>query len=227
MDMGAQPMASSELAAGTPTPGHLRPAEEHRWAARYDALEPVGEGATAIVWRARALARASESAAVAGSGRRLVALKVAKGPGPPMEAIAREAALLARVDRRWGPALIDAGPGFVVTEWIDGEALAPSSPSPSSRRLLASNDERSEDRERIAAGVAHACARALEELHQAGVRHGDVKPQNVLCGARALGRVEPGRDAAEDRAATLIDLGLATRIEGEALGGTLRYAAPE
>jgi serine/threonine-protein kinase PknK len=178
----------------------------------------VGEGATAIVWRARARVRSTAGCApdAAGSAR-LVALKVARGPGPPTEAIAREAALLARVDRRWGPALIDAGPGFVVTEWIDGVPLAPPS----------LNREHSHDRERMAAGVAHACARALEELHQAGVRHGDVKPQNVLCGARAQAGDTPGRDAAEDRAVTLIDLGLATRIEGEALGGTLRYAAPE
>src|ERR1019366_6433414 len=78
------------------------------------------------------------------------------------------------------------------------------------------------DRERTAARVAHSVGRALEELHQAGVHHGDVKPTNVL-----LARHEPRRDAASDRGATLIDLGLAGDVGAPALGGTPRYASPE
>ena len=35
-------------------------------------------------------------------------------------------------------------------------------------------------RERVASRVAHAVGRALDELHEAGVHHGDVKPGNVL-----------------------------------------------
>jgi transcriptional regulator with GAF, ATPase, and Fis domain/tetratricopeptide (TPR) repeat protein len=164
-------------------------------------LERIGEGATSVVWRARH----TESGPI-------VALKVAKSRGGPFEAVAREATLLARVGRRWGPALVDAGPGFVATEWVDGHPLA----SPCGPR------DRPGDRNELAAVVAHAVGRALEELHEAGIRHGDVKPENVLCAQRA-----PRRDAADDRGATLIDLGLATGIDGAALGGTLRYAAPE
>ena len=163
-------------------------------------LRMVGEGATARVWQARHVSRVQ-----------MVALKVARPEGPASEAVAREATLLARVGRRWGPALVDAGPGFVAIEWIDGIRLGqwPCAPC-------------SDDREKLAALVAHAVGRALEELHQAGVRHGDVKPDNIL---RAP--TNPERDAADDRGATLIDLGLATGIEGGALGGTPRYAAPE
>jgi len=163
----------------------------------WERLAAVGQGATATVWRARARA-----------GGRLVALKVAKADAAAREAVAREAALLARVARRWGPAIVDAAPGLVATEWVEGTPLDP----------LAVDG----DRERLAAVVAHAVGRALEELHQAGVRHGDVKPANVLLASRA-----PARDAAEDRGATLIDLGLATRLAEGALGGTPRYAAPE
>ena len=158
----------------------------------------IGEGATAVVWKARHTSRGQ-----------MVALKVAKAEGSAREAVAREAMLLARVGRRWGPALVDAGPGFVAIEWIDGSRLE-------------RTPDASEDRDKLAALVAHAVGRALEELHQAGVRHGDVKPDNIL---RAP--TNPERDAADHRAASLIDLGLATGIEGRALGGTPRYAAPE
>jgi serine/threonine-protein kinase PknK len=164
-------------------------------------MERVAEGATSFVWRARRGERAE-----------IVAVKIAKSAGVLSDAIAREAALLARVGRRWGPALVDAGPGFVATEWVEGYRLAPNRQT----------GPDAIDEDKLAAIIAHAVGRALEELHQAGVRHGDVKPENVLCAHKA-----PEKDSADDRGATLIDLGLATGIEAHALGGTLRYAAPE
>jgi transcriptional regulator with GAF, ATPase, and Fis domain/tetratricopeptide (TPR) repeat protein len=162
----------------------------------FEALERVGEGATSVVWRARGQEPGS-----------FVALKVAQGRDA-CAVLAREARLLARVARRWGPKLIDAGHGFVATEWIAGRPLDPTSIR--------------DDRAMLAAIVAHAVGRALEELHEAGLRHGDVKPDNVLLALQA-----PSRDAAADRGATLIDLGLAADVDGAALGGTPRYAAPE
>jgi serine/threonine-protein kinase PknK len=161
------------------------------------ALERVGEGATSVVWRAEHTQSGGQ-----------VALKIARSLPGAMDVLAREAAMLARVARRWGPALVDAGAGFLVTDWVRGKTLAP-------RAVTA-------DRETLAAVVAHAVARALAELHEAGVRHGDVKPENVL-----LASFMPTRDAAEDRGATLIDLGLAADVDAGALGGTPRYAAPE
>jgi transcriptional regulator with GAF, ATPase, and Fis domain/tetratricopeptide (TPR) repeat protein len=165
----------------------------------WEALERVGEGATSVVWRARHV-----------DGGQLVALKLARADEASGRAVAREANLLARVGRRWGPALVDAGAGFLATEWIAGSPVDP--------RAIPAKTER----ERLAAVVAHGAGRALEELHEAGVRHGDVKPHNVL---RSTHR--PTRDAAEDRGATLIDLGLASDVGAEVLGGTPRYAAPE
>jgi serine/threonine-protein kinase PknK len=158
-------------------------------------LDKIGEGATSVVWRA-----------THSLTRRTVALKVAKGP-LEAEAIAREAGVLARVGRRWGPRLVDVGPGFIATEWIEGTPLDPAAAC--------------DDRPMLAAVVAHAVGRALDELHEAGVHHGDVKPANVL-----LAKDRPMRDAATHRGATLIDLGLAAE-RGGALGGTARYAAPE
>jgi len=162
-------------------------------------LERVGEGATSVVWRARSRQTGQ-----------WVALKIAKDlAGAGAVALAREAAFVVRVNRRWGPALVDVGPGFIATEWVDGQPVDDG------------QDSRAESELR-AAVVAHAVARALEELHEAGIRHGDVKPANILLANR-----RPHRDTAADRGATLIDLGLATESGSEARGGTPRYASPE
>src|SRR5262249_17276925 len=83
-------------------------------AAGWRRVEKVGEGTASIVWRAESP-----------DGARVVALKVAKGDAFARDAIAREAMLLARVRRRWGPALVDAGPGFLTVEWTDDTALDP------------------------------------------------------------------------------------------------------
>ena len=181
--MGEVPEASEQLAE--PLRSHWR------------TLARAGEGATSVVWKAR---RSSDD--------KLVALKVAKATPEAREGIRREGLLLARVARQWGPALVDAGPGFLAVEWTEGAELSTSGVGG--------------DRERRAARVAHAVGRALEELHEAGVRHGDVKPRNVL-----VSSVRAARDAPDVRAATLIDIGLADDVGQAARGGTPRYAAPE
>ena len=151
---------------------------------------PVGQGVTSTVFLAR-------------KGAQQGAVKVL-GQGYGL----REAEVLARLDRRWGPTWLDAGVSeqgpFIVTEWVEGEAV---SAVPN----------------RIAAwAIIHAVARGLAELHEAGVRHGDVKPANIVWHRRV-----PMRDVPQERAATLIDLGLATEFGESARGGTAAYAAPE
>ncbi len=168
-------------------------------------LDLTAELATAGEWElGRKAGEGSSSVVYEGHrGTTRGAVKVlAKGFGH------EEAALLARLGRRWGAAFLDAGSlddgrGFVVTEWVEGS-------------VLVRGDERA------TWALVHAIARSLEELHEAGVRHGDVKPENVVWHARV-----PVRDVAEERAATLIDLGLASGFGEEARGGTAKYAAPE
>jgi transcriptional regulator with GAF, ATPase, and Fis domain len=97
-----------------------------------------------------------------------------------------------------------AGARYVVTDWAKGEPL-----------------DKAPTRAELAAIVAHGVGRALDELHALGVRHGDVKLANVLVGDR------PKRDRAEERGATLIDVGLAAHVARPLAGATPRYLAPE
>ena len=120
-----------------------------------------------------------------------------------------EASILARVSRTWGPALLDVGrvegSVAIVTSFVEGESV----------------DAARGDETRVWS-IVHAVARGLEELHEANVRHGDVKPENVL-----FHPTNGKRDVASERSATLIDLGLASEFGETAKGGTARYAAPE
>jgi serine/threonine protein kinase len=177
-------------------------------------LARAGEGTSGVVFE---VARGDERGA----------LKVARALGTALE---RERLTLARAQRRWGPALLDAGrltedvvaPGdttlargsaWMVTRWTDGEPL---------RARLAPTRAQGE-RARLVAIVAHGVGRGLDELHRSGVRHGDVKPANVL-----LATTAPSVDRARDRGATLVDLDLAADVaDGNLEGGTPRYLAPE
>lgn len=100
----------------------------------------------------------------------------------------------------------NAAPHYLVMPWLSGETLTarlksgPLTPS-------------------AAFWIARQVAEALDALHQAGWKHGDVKPDNIL--------VSPQSHA------TLVDLGFAQRCDEPAthnnhcLLGTLAYMAPE
>src|SRR5688500_17595781 len=101
--------------------------------AGYRDLARMGAGSTGVVHRAT---RESDGA--------VVALKIASTDG---EWLGREGALLARLARRWGPELLDAGvtpdgARFIASRWVDGQAL--------STAIAATKD-----RARLAAIVAH------------------------------------------------------------------------
>ena len=100
----------------------------------------------------------------------------------------------------------EEGDGFLVlTEFVPGTTLA--------ERLRTGDPTRSEIRR-----IARDLCDALIELHESGVAHKDLKPENVILDGK-------GR-------ATLIDLGIATvfdegRSPKTAALGTVGFAAPE
>jgi len=231
MDMTPRGDTAGQLAPPPPPPntpnaalpvGSVLSSREASGRAAWKLIERVGQGTTSVVWRARHAETGREAALKEAQGAAAGPAGTGSGTAVAIAMLAREARVLARVGRRWGPALLDAGPGFLVTEWIEGVSLE-------SRLAVVADGN---DRERLAAVVAHAVARGLEELHQAGVHHGDVKPANIVCApdvvrGPAARAAREARDAAGDRGVTLIDLGLAAEAAAGALGGTPRYASPE
>ncbi|MDB4995685.1 MAG: Response regulator of zinc sigma-54-dependent two-component system, partial [Myxococcaceae bacterium] len=174
-------------------------------AGRWELVERAGVGATAEVWRAQSIALPEGKE----SDRETVAIKIAAD----RSLLVREARTMGALDRRWGPRAVDAGMiaeggAYLATTWVEGRTLeVPATPG----KL-----------EELAAIVAHGVGRALAELHSAGVRHGDVKPSNIV-----VRDTRPRVDGAGDRGATLIDLGLVSSVGDAARGGTARYASPE
>ncbi len=100
----------------------------------------------------------------------------------------------------WGRA--PAGGPFLVLEWIEGPTLA------QWVRATKPNDRA------VAAAVAEV-ARGVEALHAAGILHGDLTPNNVLC--------------ALDNRLVITDFGLSLRLDAQQIfrGGTLGFLAPE
>jgi serine/threonine-protein kinase PknK len=159
------------------------------------------------------------------------ALKVARSHDGYLD---RETSIALRAGRRWGPRVLDAGrvtesivapdgevlavgTSWVALSWIDGKPLDVRATRSAAERHM------------LAAIVAHGVGRGLDELHRAGVRHGDVKPSNILLAPRDIRRsTEALFDRASDRGATLVDLDLAAHVGDSTLvGGTPRYLAPE
>ena len=171
----------------------------------FELLHELGRGTTSLVYKARD--RRSGA---------LVALKIGIAEGSRAW-LAEEAERLWRAQSPHLPRLVDlgeipsdagafAGAPYLAVVFTEGQALdVRADRSPADRLVLALS-------------VARDVGRALAALHEAGVAHGDVKPENVLVEKRPDGRIE----------ARLIDLGLATDADQRTLrGGTPRYLPPE
>ena len=157
-------------------------------------LRPIGRGGMGAVYEAEQLSL----------GRRVAVKVLPASFGRDPERLARferEARLAARLHHPGIVPVFGAGEAggrpFFAMELVDGETLA-------GRRFPDA---------RAAVEAALQAARALDYAHRCGVRHGDVKPANLL--ADASGRIR------------LADFGLATLAGEAAGGGTPRYLAPE
>ncbi|MBA3378670.1 MAG: protein kinase [Chloroflexia bacterium] len=173
-------------------------------AGRYDVIEVIGSGASAITWR--------------GHDRRLdrqVAIKILRREGEQdaayVQRFEREARTSASVSNGHVVNIYDVGQQdgwlYLVMQFVDGEDL---------KHLIARRGPLplAEARE-----ITRQILDGLAAIHRAGILHRDIKPQNVLVDRAGVVRV-----ADFGIAQTATDAGLT--VAGTAVG-TAAYMAPE
>jgi hypothetical protein len=174
---------------------------------RYEVEAPLGAGAFADVYRARDREVTDH----------VVALKILRRPAGDAHAVRaalRELQLIASV---FHPSVVQLkdhgwhnGHLWFVMPLYRGETLA--------NRLRRGPLGRKEARE-----IFEALAEALATMHRVGVRHQDVKPENVF-----LANIDPEGGSETQRVLpVLLDLGVAAKDAELVLAGTPAYFAPE
>ena len=170
--------------------------------ARYEVLEKLGAGATALVFRARDR-----------KDDRIVALKILREElarrRTPLERFVAEAKQLCALEHeglvRGYRVAKDQGAVFVAMEYVDGENLED----------LLLREELLDEAEAL--DVARQVAETLCYLREQGLVHRDLKPGNLM--------------RREDGHIQIIDLGFAAQAGaadgGDTTVGTVQYIAPE
>jgi len=185
-------------------PNHGFPAQPRVLAGRYDVIEVVGSGASAVTWR--------------GHDRRLdrqVAIKILRRDLEQDEAYVqrfeREARTSASVSHGNVVNVYDVGQQdgwlYLVMQLINGEDLKHAI---GRRGPLPAEDARD---------ITRQILNGLGAIHRAGILHRDIKPQNVLIGGNDVVRVTDFGIAQ-----SAVDIGLTSA--GTTLG-TAAYMAPE
>ena len=183
----------------------------------YEVEEPIGQGATAVVYRARHLPTGRD-----------VALKILKGdPAPAPRALRRflgEAQSVARINHPNVVQVYDAGlsaggrpylamelvRGRSLATWLSGSGVLPVA---------------------LSLEIAAQVLQGLSAAHEAGILHRDVKPANILLvdGSRPACKLcdfglAKRMDVASGR---LLDSGLSSLSFQNELCGTPDYISPE
>ena len=178
---------------------------------RYQLLERVGTGAFGDVYRA-------EDVEVPGHQ---VAVKVLRTPSlseSARQSALRELKLNAAVfhpslvqfkDHGWFEQRL-----WFVMPWYQGETLE--------ARIRRGALSRVEARR-----IFEPLARALAALHEAGIRHQDIKPENILLTRLPGYGPDTATEDGDGILPVLIDLGVAAKEQETLLGGTPLYFAPE
>jgi eukaryotic-like serine/threonine-protein kinase len=174
---------------------------------RFQVEECVGHGGSSRVYRAVDLLT-----------NELVAVKIlTHSPGEDPQAPSQEAALLGRLSHPGVVRLIASGrlephhEEVLVIEWLDGHTVrAEHAVDPLTlQRVLA---------------LGALVARALHAMHNEGIVHRDIKPDNIVL------RRPPSHDPLSQKLGAdpvLIDLGLASVGRVTQVGGTAGYISPE
>ncbi len=209
---GSAPTRSAPPVDGVLARGHL---------GRFRLLERLGQGGMGTVYRAEDEADGT-----------VVAIKVLRSDRvtslAALKRFHKEARLLAEVNNPHVTNLLevneDDGLHYLVLEFVSGTNLG---------------DElarRGRFDEPTALAVIADVARALEEAHERGIVHRDIKPDNILLGVTSPGVAPPGPESSLTLAVKLSDFGLARHVvESESLNmteaggilGTPFYMAPE
>lgn len=169
---------------------------------RFTVESCLGGGAFGYVYRARDVRVPTH----------VVALKLLHRPAKTDTAREGAMAEVARITSAFHPSLVQlkehgwySGRLWFVMPWYAGDTL----------------EDRAADAPLTAAEAAHVLlpiARAVAALHAAGIRHQDVKPENILLAKLTThGEVLP----------VLLDLGVAAHSEDLSVAGTPMYFAPE
>ncbi len=197
---------SSEISSGSESEEDTRVPDGTVLDGRYELMKHIGTGGFADVYRARDL----------GVDGHVVALKLLKQPSTSKrsrDAALRELRLIASV---FHPSIVqfkDHGwhedRFWFVMPWYEGQSLED--------RLRDGPMPRDEARR-----IFEPLARALATMHESGMRHQDVKPDNIF-----LAQLKTGADDDEQILPVLIDLGVAATDAELVLAGTPTYFAPE
>lgn len=180
------------------------PREDKKLGDRYQLLEQLGDGSYGWVWRAEKL-----------ENREIVALKIPKEQGASNDDLAEGSALVNKATHPNVVGVYWMGRVSPEREWyaIEMEYF----PSRTLAQLLDNGDRGFVSSYAKILGIYEQILEGVRYLHELGMSHGDIKPQNVL--------VSGDRAKITDFGSSVLPEDMYARTREN--GGTILYSAPE